>query len=156
VSSMSEASGLEYQEFVTLVSGGQSFCLEITQIREIRRWSPITLLPHAPSVVRGVINLRGVVIPIVDLADRLGLGHTDDSARCVIIVAQARGRTFGLLVDSVSEIVTVRSDQVREPPDLKGFEAAGCLRGLVEIEGDMARLIDLQAIMPAFAEAATA
>ena len=63
-------------EFVTLVAGAQSFCIEITQIREIRRWTPVTILPHSPSYVLGVINLRGAVIPILDLAEKLGFEKT--------------------------------------------------------------------------------
>ena len=68
-------------EFVTLIAGGQSFCIEITQIREIRRWTPVTILPHSPAHVLGVINLRGAVIPIIDLAAKLGFPKIQPTAR---------------------------------------------------------------------------
>ena len=73
-------------EFVTFSAGNQSFSLEITQVREIRRWSPVTAIPHAPIEVLGVMNLRGSVIPIYDLAARFGLGQTPENPRNVIVV----------------------------------------------------------------------
>lgn len=148
MSKPSELASAEHLEFVTLVCGGQSFCIEITQIREIRRWSPITILPHAPMGVLGVINLRGAVIPILDLAARLGLGPTVESGRHVIVIARVGDRTIGLLVDSVSEIIGVKGEQVRELPSVGGFDAVECIRGLIELDGDMTRVVDLQAVAP--------
>lgn len=146
--SAAEAIGAETFEFVTLVAGAQSFGIEIRQIREIRRWSPITALPHAPVEVLGVINLRGAVVPILDLAARLGLGATAPSARNVFIIARIDQRTVGLMVDSVSEIVSIRRDQVREVPGVGSFGGAECLQGLIETGDDMIRVIDLHAVMP--------
>ncbi len=135
-------------EFVTLVAGGQGFGIEIRQIREIRRWSPITTLPHAPSGVLGVINLRGAVVPILDLAVRLGLGHTADSGRNVFVIAHLEGRTMGLLVDSVSEIIGVRRDRLRDLPSVGGVPAVDCVSALIETGDDMIRVIDLRSVMP--------
>ena len=78
---MSEDSVKSEVEFVTFSAGDQSFSIEITQVREIRRWSPVTALPHAPNEVLGVMNLRGSVIPIYDLAARFGLGQTSQWSR---------------------------------------------------------------------------
>lgn len=135
-------------EFVTLVAGKQSFCIEITLIREIRRWTPVTILPHSPSHVLGVINLRGAVIPIVDLASKLGFPKITPTARHVIIIAAVRDRTVGLLVDSVSEILSVRSDAVRETPRVRDDDTNVCIQGVVAIEDDMTRIIDLNLLLP--------
>ena len=98
----------------------QEFCIDIMSVREIRGWTPATALPHAPAYVRGVINLRGSVLPIVDLAERLGFPPTDASARQVIIVVQVGAQIVGLLVDAVSDILTLTTEN--DPAD------AGCRR----------------------------
>ena len=135
-------------EFVTLVAGAQSFCIEITQIREIRRWTPVTILPHSPSYVLGVINLRGAVIPILDLAEKLGFEKTDPTERHVIIIVSFENRIIGLLVESVSEILSVKQSDLRETPRLKEDDTTKSIRGVIAIENDMTRVIDLSAVMP--------
>lgn len=134
-------------EYVTLMSGGQGFGIEIRQIREIRRWSPVTALPHALPGVLGVINLRGAVVPILDLAAWLGLGATPASSRNVFVVAQAEGRSVGLLVESVSEIVAVDPAQIRAVPTGAGPAGAHCVHGLIDAGDDMIRVMDLCAVL---------
>lgn len=143
------AAEAELHEYVTLMSGGQGFGIQIRQIIEIRRWSSITALPHAPYGVLGVINLRGAVVPIVDLAARLGLGSTPDSGRSVFVITRIDQRTVGLLVDSVSEIITVRRDQFRDVPTAAGLEGDHCVQALIEVGNDIIRIVDLSAVMPA-------
>lgn len=133
-------------EFVTFTTAGQSYCLEITQIREIRRWVSVTALPHAPADVLGVMNLRGTVIPIIDLAVRFGLGRTELNARNVVIIVAFGGQTLGLMVEAVSEILTVRDDQIRETPQIQSHVTRQSIQGLIATEGDMTRIIDLNAI----------
>ena len=87
-----EVKHAQFSEFVSFTVAGQAFCLKITQIREIRRWSPVTILPHAPSDVLGVMNLRGAVIPIYDLSARFGLETTEASERNVVIVVSSAGK----------------------------------------------------------------
>jgi purine-binding chemotaxis protein CheW len=142
------AAEAELHEYVTLMSGGQGFGLQIRQIIEIRRWSTITALPHAPFGVLGVINLRGAVVPIVDLAERLGLGSTSDSGRRVFVITRIDQRTVGLMVDSVSEIITVRRDQFRDVPSAAGLETGHCVQSLIEVGSDIIRIVDLRAVMP--------
>ena len=86
MSPLDEKTQAKQMEFVTLIAGGQNFCIEITQIREIRRWTPVTILPHSPDHVLGVINLRGAVIPIIDLAAKLGFARISPTERHVIII----------------------------------------------------------------------
>lgn len=134
-------------EFITFSTGGQNFCLEITQIREIRRWTPVTALPHTPGDVLGVMNLRGAVIPIFDLAARFGLGHTKANERNVVIVAAVEGTIFGLLVESVSEILSVDKGQIQETPDIKSDATRNAILGVISVEETMVRVVNLDAVV---------
>jgi purine-binding chemotaxis protein CheW len=136
-------------EFVTFTVAGQSFCLEITNIREIRRWVPVTALPHAASDVLGVMNLRGTVIPIFDLAARFGLGLSEPSPRNVVIIVSINGHTLGLMVESVSEILTVPHDQIRDTPEIQSNATRQTIQGLIPIEGGMTRVINLNSVFDA-------
>ena len=141
-------------EFVSLIAGQQSYSIEITQVREIRRWAPVTPLPHSDPAVLGVMNLRGAVIPIVDLSARLGLGAIDPSARHVIVVVAVEERTVGLLVDGVSEILTVKGDAIRETPTLQSGEGVRSIEGLLEVGDEMSRILDVTMLMPGAERAA--
>lgn len=134
-------------EFVTFFTGGQSFSMDIRQVREIRRWSPVTPLPHAPSEVLGVMNLRGSVIPIFDLAVRFGLDRTPDNPRNVVVIAAHEAQTVGLLVESVSEILSVSPDRIQETPDLRNDNSRQSIIGVIPVEDGMTRVIDLAAVI---------
>jgi len=136
------------KEFVTLIAGGQSFCIEITQIREIRRWSPVTILPHSPHHVLGVINLRGAVIPIIDLAAKLGFAEIEPTERHVIIIVAVDQRIIGLLVESVSEILGVDLDMVRDTPRTSEDQTTRAIAGIIPAEQDMTKIINLSALLP--------
>jgi len=136
-------------ELVVFRVGAQEFCIDIMAVREIRGWTAATLLPHAPRYVRGVINLRGPVLPIVDFAIRLGLPSREPTERNVIIVVQAGPRQIGLLVDAVSDILTTRESQLRPTPDVASETAKLFIRGLLAIDGRMLSLISLDHLLPA-------
>ena len=136
------------KEFVTLIAGGQSFCIEITQIREIRRWSPVTILPHSPHHVLGVINLRGAVIPIVDLAAKLGFAEIEPTERHVIIIVAVDQRIVGLLVESVSEILGVDVNMVKDTPRTSEDQTTRAIEGIIPSEDDMTKIINLSSLLP--------
>jgi len=134
-------------EFVTFFAGGQSFSIDITDVREIRRWSPVTPLPHAPAEVLGVMNLRGSVIPIYDLAARFGLPPTTESTRNVIVVAMHDSQVLGLLVEAVSEILSVARHQIQATPDERSDSARQSVTGVITVGEGMTRVIDLGAVV---------
>jgi purine-binding chemotaxis protein CheW len=138
-------------ELVAFRVGEQEYCVDIMSVREIRGWTPATALPDAPEFVRGVINLRGSVLPIVDLAKRLDLQETAPSERHVIIISQIGTQIVGLLVDAVSDILTVMSDKIQPTPDVASEVAKSFVRGVLAMEGRMISLIDLDRILPSFA-----
>src|SRR5690348_13056127 len=128
---MSEANLSDQRlELISFRVGAQEFCVDIMDVREIRGWTLATPLPHSPDFVRGVINLRGAVLPIVDLSARLGLGAADPSARSVIIVTRIGERTVGLLVDAVSDILTVTEETIQPTPDVACDTVRNFIKGI--------------------------
>lgn len=131
----------------------QEYCVDIMSVREIRRWTHATSLPHSPAYVRGVINLRGTVLPVIDLGQRLGLAPADTAERTVIIVVSVGGRTFGLLVDAVSDILTIPAGDLAPPPDLAD-STQSFVSDLTIVEERMIRVLDLGAVVPELDDAA--
>jgi len=136
------------RELISFRIGAQEFCVDIMVIREIRGWTAATALPQSPAFVRGVINLRGAVLPIVDLASRLGFESTEASDRNVIIVADIGGQVVGLLVDAVSDILTITDDMIQPTPDVASETAKTFVRGLIPMDGRMISLIGLERVLP--------
>ncbi|MDQ0319131.1 purine-binding chemotaxis protein CheW [Pararhizobium capsulatum DSM 1112] len=134
------------RELIAFRIGDQEFCVNIMSVREIRGWTPATAMPHTPSYVLGVINLRGAVLPIIDLAARLGMKPAEPTVRHVIIVAQVRDKVVGLLVEAVSDILTVTDDNIQPTPDVSSDFERAFARGVLAIEGRMICLIELEAI----------
>jgi purine-binding chemotaxis protein CheW len=126
----------------------QEFCVDIMSVREIRGWTPATPLPQSPSFVRGVINLRGAVLPIVDLGARLGLSSTEPTVRHVIIVTRIADKLVGLLVDAVLDILTIAKSALQPTPDVACDLARTFVKGLLAVEGRMISLISLDRVLP--------
>jgi purine-binding chemotaxis protein CheW len=149
---MSEAADNHTGEAVELVAfriGEQEYCVDIMKVREIRGWTPATILPHSPGFVMGVINLRGTVLPIIDLAARLGMGRAEPTARHVNIVVQVNDQVVGLLVDAVSDILTVPVDDIGPTPDVASEAAKQFVKGVFAIDTRMISLIELTEVLPA-------
>lgn len=130
-------------EYITFEVCGQLFGLDIMAIREIRAWTPVTRLPRVPNYVAGVVNLRGTVLPVVDLAARLGWKATEASPRHAIIVTQVAGQARGLIVDSVSDIVTIAAADLQPPPATSQDGVIPFIEGLAAIEDQMVMILDL-------------
>ncbi len=135
-------------ELLSFRVAGQDFSADIMSVREIRSWTAATPLPHSQPFVRGVINLRGTVLPVVDLAQRLGLPCAQNSDRNVIIVVEINEAPLGLLVEAVSDILTVESKELTPPPDIKADDGQKFIQALTVIEERMFKVLDLGAILP--------
>lgn len=142
------------RELVGFRVGDQAFCIDITSVLEIRGWTPATPLPEAPPYMTGVVNLRGTVLPIIDLATRLGLPTSEPSARHAIMVARCGGRTVGLLVEAVSEIVQMSDAALQQTPEMGQGDGAGLIAGIFAVDGGMISLLELDNLLPPMAEAA--
>jgi len=138
----------EAKEFIAFHIGAQTFCIDIMAVREIRGWTPATPLPHAPSFVRGVINLRGAVLPVIDLATRLGLMQSEPTARHAVIVVQSAGQVVGLLVDAVSNILTLTPDAIQPTPEVASEIARTFVKGVVAAGDEMISVLTIQNLLP--------
>lgn len=135
-------------ELITVRIGDQQFAIDIMSVREIRGWATSTPLPHAPPYVRGMINLRGVILPVVDLGARLGLASTSADNSSVVVVAEINGRQIGLLVDAVCDILLLTDDMLQEAPDVGAEEVRHFVRGVMTTETGIVTLICLDEILP--------
>jgi purine-binding chemotaxis protein CheW len=136
------------RELIAFRIGDQEFCVNIMYVREIRGWTQATTLPHAPAYMIGVINLRGIVLPIVDLSARLGMKEAEPTARHVVIVAQMRNQVVGLLVEAVSDILTVTDDNIQPVPEVSSDLEKQYARGILAIDKRMICMIELEALFP--------
>lgn len=144
----SAVSNNSLRELVTFRVGDQDFCIDIMMVREIRGWTPATLLPHAPSYVLGVINLRGSVVPIVDLAARLGLAPSVPDPRHVIVIAVVGTQTVGFLVNAVSDIMGIDQADVQPTPDVTSEVTRAFIEGVIVTDERMLRVIDIKTVLP--------
>lgn len=134
------------QQYITFQIGEQILGIDIMAVREIRAWSPTTALPHVASHVRGVVNLRGTVLPVMDLRARLGWGDTDPTARHVIMVVRVHDQLQGLIVDAVNDIVTIDGDTLQPPPDVSGGHLGEIILGLASMDDRMVMILSLDAL----------
>lgn len=126
----------------------QEYCVDITSVREIRGWTKATPLPYSPDHIKGVINLRGTVLPIIDLSARLGMGMLEPGGRNVIIVVNVNGDSAGLLVDDVSDILTVSRNELHTPPEIGSTTVTRFIQSFLVSEERMIRVLDLATVLP--------
>lgn len=136
------------QELVVFRTSGQDFGVNILSVREIRGWTKPACLPHSPSYVMGVINLRGAVVPIVDLAARLGLPAVAADERHVIIVTRLESQVVGFLIEAVTDILSIQAMEIQPPPDVASDSSRAFLRGVIAKESRLIRMIDFSHLMP--------
>lgn len=124
-------------QYLTFMAGNELFAIDILRVNEIIEVDTMTRVPRAPEFIRGVINLRGGVIPVVDLAARLGAGITELTRRsCIILVGvphAGREQIVGLLVDEVREIIDIGPADLRPPPDLGGYADTGFIQAMAQV-----------------------
>ncbi|HUI59726.1 MAG TPA: chemotaxis protein CheW [Steroidobacteraceae bacterium] len=141
----------ESYQVLTFVLGDETYGVDILRVQEIRGWSAVTKIPKAPSHVLGVLNLRGSIVPIVDLRKRLNLEQAQYTAVTVIIVlsvhAASGRRDCGVVVDGVSDVVDVKTADVKAAPTLGASRATDYLRGLVAIAERMVVLLDIDRLI---------
>jgi purine-binding chemotaxis protein CheW len=134
---------------ISFAIGDDQYGVDIMAVREIKGWSEITHLPRQPDYVRGVLNLRGVIVPIIDLRCRFGQGLTEATPLHVVIIVQIAARQVGLLADRVLDIVSFEKSQIQAVPKVVESERVDFLSGLAVAGGEMLALIDLDHVLPA-------
>ncbi len=130
-------------QFISFAIGADQYGVDIMSVREIKGWSEITHLPKQPDYVRGVLNLRGVMVPIIDLRCRFGQGMTEATPMHIVIIVQVASRLVGLLADRVLDIVSCDVTKIQPVPRIAQASRIDFLSGLVTMENAMIALIDL-------------
>ena len=142
-----EVGGIDQSQFISFAIDDDQYGVDIMAVREIKGWSEITHLPNQPAYVRGVLNLRGVIVPIIDLRCRFGQGTTEATTMHVVIIVQVDTRLVGLLADRVLDIVSFGQSQVQPVPKIAQAQRVTFLSGLATIESAMIALIDLRNLL---------
>lgn len=135
------------EQVVVLELAGEAYGVEIGRVQEIIRMQPITSVPNGPAFVEGVTNLRGRVIPVLDLRQRFGLVASEPTRRSRIVVAELGEHTVGLVVDGVSEVLRVSAEAVEPPSSLVVSADSAFLRGVAKIDERLVLLLDLSRIL---------
>ncbi len=134
-------------QYITFTVNEQEYGVEIIMIREIKGWVNTTTLPNTPAYMRGVINLRGAVVPILDLRCRFGLGLTQATKNHVVMIVKVSNRIMGILVDTVSDIINVDEGQLRSIPSIDITEQhETVLKGIVNIDNRMVAILCLERV----------
>jgi len=148
----SKRHGAAYAErFLTFHLKGEEYGIDIMKIQEIIGLVPITSVPTAPAYCRGVINLRGKVIPTIDLRSKLGMESVEDTERTCIIIVEVEGdggqRQFGLVVDEVAEVLHVSEAEMNPPPDYGATLDEAFIQGIGVVEGQVKIFLDIDLVM---------
>jgi purine-binding chemotaxis protein CheW len=140
-------------QVLTFTLGEETYGVDILRVQEIRGWTPVTRIPQAPGHVLGVLNLRGSIVPIVDLRMRFRLARAEYTPLTVIIVLSVQSptgrRDFGVVVDGVSDVIDVPSSDVKPAPDLGSQASIEFIRGLAAVSGRMVMLLDIDRLIGA-------
>jgi purine-binding chemotaxis protein CheW len=136
------------RELIIVEIAGQQFAIDIMSVREIRGWTASTRLPHAPTHVLGMINLRGQVLPVVDFAARLGLAESEPHASSVVMVTEIDNRLVGLLVDAVCDILTLAEGMLQPAPELGDAGVREFVRGVITKDDGIVTFLSLDAVIP--------
>jgi len=135
------------KEFLSFRLGAEEYGIDILAVREIRAYEKPTRIANAPEFIRGVINLRGVIVPIVDLRIKFGMADPAYNALTVVIILNVGGRVLGVVVDAVSDVVALAHEEIRPAPEFSSTVDATFLRGLATLEERLLILMDIEALM---------
>ena len=134
-------------QYLTLNLAQEEYGVDILAVREIRGWTPVTRIPQAPSYVLGVLNLRGAIVPVIDMRLRFGLPREEYTANTVTVIVTVGGRNFGVVVDAVSDVLDVAAADLRPVPDMGTTVDTEYLKGLTAVDERMVLLLDVDKLL---------
>ncbi len=139
-------------QFLSFTLGDEEYGVDILSVQEIRSWEPVSRIPNVPDYEKGVVNLRGAIVPIIDLRDRFALSHSEYTPLTVVVVLQSRSedgqnRTMGVVVDSVSDVVDVETNSIQNPPDFGSKVSTEFINGLASVDDRMLMLLDVDKLL---------
>jgi purine-binding chemotaxis protein CheW len=134
-------------EYLTFVLGTEEYGLDILKVQEIRGYDAVTQIANTPDFIKGVVNLRGKIVPIVDLRIKFNLGKVEYDEFTVVIILSLSGRVVGIVVDGVSDVMALKEEQIRDVPSLVTSINTKYIVGLATVEEQMFILVDIEKLM---------
>lgn len=134
-------------EVVTFTLGKEEYGIDIQRVQELRGYDAVTRIANAPDYIKGVVNLRGIIVPVIDMRIKFNLGTPTYDQFTVVIVLNIRGRVVGMVVDSVSDVITLEPQQIKPPPEMGAALDTDYLIGLGTLEQRMLILVDIDRLM---------
>jgi purine-binding chemotaxis protein CheW len=135
------------QEYLTFTLGSEEYAIDILKVQEIRGYEPPTLIANAPAFIKGVINLRGIIVPIVDLRLKFNLKKVEYTPFTVVIILNVASRVLGIVVDSVSDVISLTRNQIRPAPDFSASFDTKYILGLASLDKRMLIITDIEQLM---------
>ncbi len=135
------------REYLTFVLGDESYGIEILKVQEIRGYDAVTKIANTPDFIKGVVNLRGRIVPIVDLRIKFRLGKVEYDEFTVVIILNLGSRIVGMVVDGVSDVMNLQTNQIRNVPDIVASIDTKYVTGLASVEEKMFILVDIEQLM---------
>lgn len=135
---------VEKQEFLAFTLGREEYCIDILKVQEIRGYETVTPIPNTPAFMKGVVNLRGLIVPIIDLRIKLQLEMVTYDQFTVVIILSIFGQIVGVVVDSVSDVIALAADEIKEAPQLGAAIKTDYIDGLVTLDERMLIIIDIE------------
>ena len=135
------------REYLTFTLGAENYGVDILKVQEIRGYDNVTHIPHAPAFIKGVINLRGAIVPVVDLRIKFGLGRVEYDAMTVMMILNIAGRVVGAVVDGVSDVIALDDSDLRLPPDFGASVDTRYLEGLATVEDRMLIIVNIERLL---------
>jgi purine-binding chemotaxis protein CheW len=147
------SAGADADQYLTFMLNGEEYGVDILRVQEIKGWIPTTRIPNTPDYIRGVMNLRGAIVPIIDMRLRFAMPAIEYTATTVVIVLKVHSdgveRTIGFVVDAVSDVYNVSADQFRAAPDFGAHVHTDFIRALATVEEKMVILLDIDRLVSA-------
>lgn len=143
----SNDSDVRKQEFLTFILGGEEYAIDILKVQEIRGYDAVTPIAHAPEFIKGVINLRGAIVPIIDLRIKFSLGKPEYTPFTVVVILNIGNRVVGIVVDAVSDVIEVSDSQMQPPPELSRSVDLRYITALAMLGERMLIVVDIAGLM---------
>ena len=147
VTQSAEVAATGAREYLTFRLDQEEYGIDILKVQEIRGYEPPTRIAHAPEFIKGVVNLRGTIVPIVDMRLKFNCSNADYNSFTVVIILNLRNRVVGIVVDSVSDVMELSPDNMRSAPDIESAIDSSCILGLGSVGERMLILLDIEKLM---------
>ena len=143
----SQAAGSDSRELLSFTLGGEEYGIDILKVQEIRGYDAVTTIANSPEFIKGVINLRGIIVPIVDMRIKFNLGKVEYNQFTVVIILNVANRVVGIVVDGVSDVITLTAEQLKPAPEFSAALDTQYILGLGTVDERMIIVMDIEKLM---------